>query len=89
MTALQIRIAWLSTMGLSEKEIQEHIDFDLPSNVQYEQENLTAAIELKNMDMSWLKNLPARERPCTCHPNDNPPVPCAKKYALTECKGEK
>lgn len=25
-------------------------------------------------------------RPCTCHPDDNPPVPCAKKYALTECK---
>ncbi len=26
------------------------------------------------------------ERPCTCHPDDNPPVPCAKKYALSECK---
>lgn len=25
-------------------------------------------------------------RPCTCHPGDNPPVPCAKQYALTECK---
>lgn len=24
-------------------------------------------------------------RPCTCHPADNPPVPCAKKYALGEC----
>lgn len=22
----------------------------------------------------------------TCHPDDNPPVPCAKKYALGECK---
>ena len=25
-------------------------------------------------------------RTCTCHPDDNPPVPCAKQYALTECK---
>ncbi|MCR4301922.1 MAG: hypothetical protein NUV51_09955, partial [Sulfuricaulis sp.] len=25
-------------------------------------------------------------RPCTCHPDDNPPVPCAQKYALNECK---
>jgi len=25
-------------------------------------------------------------RPCTCHPDDSPPVPCAKKYALNECR---
>lgn len=25
-------------------------------------------------------------RPCTCHPDDNPPQPCAQRYALTECK---
>lgn len=25
---------------------------------------------------------------CTCHPDDKPPVPCAKKYALTECRAE-
>lgn len=25
-------------------------------------------------------------RICTCHPGDNPPVPCPKKYALTECR---
>lgn len=25
-------------------------------------------------------------RPCTCHPDDNPPVPCPRKYALTECR---
>ena len=25
-------------------------------------------------------------RPCTCHPDDNPPVPCAQKYALSECR---
>lgn len=26
------------------------------------------------------------ERTCTCHPDDNPPVPCAKQYALSECR---
>ena len=25
-------------------------------------------------------------RPCTCHPEDNPPVPCQRKYALAECR---
>jgi hypothetical protein len=25
-------------------------------------------------------------RPCTCHPEDCPPNPCAKKYALGECR---
>ena len=24
-------------------------------------------------------------RLCTCHPDDNPPVPCAHKYAFDEC----
>ena len=27
-------------------------------------------------------------RPCTCHPDDNPPYPCAKKYVLEECMDE-
>jgi hypothetical protein len=30
-------------------------------------------------------NIP--NRPCTCHPDDNPPVPCPRKYALSECRG--
>ena len=25
-------------------------------------------------------------RRCTCHPDDNPPVPCPQKFALTECR---
>ncbi len=25
------------------------------------------------------------KRPCTCHPDDNPPVPCVQQYALSEC----
>lgn len=26
------------------------------------------------------------DRPCTCHPDDNPPVPCPQKFALSECR---
>lgn len=25
-------------------------------------------------------------RTCTCHPDDNPPSPCPRKFALTECR---
>ena len=25
-------------------------------------------------------------RQCTCHPDDNPPIPCARKYALRDCR---
>lgn len=25
-------------------------------------------------------------RSCTCHPDDNPPVPCQRKFALSECR---
>ncbi len=25
-------------------------------------------------------------RPCTCHPDDNPPSPCAEQYAIEECR---
>jgi hypothetical protein len=28
----------------------------------------------------------ADSRPCTCHPDDNPPRPCPRKYALSECR---
>lgn len=24
-------------------------------------------------------------RSCTCHPDDNPPQPCARKYAFSDC----
>lgn len=26
------------------------------------------------------------DRPCTCHPEDNPPTPCAHKYASRDCR---
>lgn len=25
-------------------------------------------------------------RPCTCHPDDNPPKACPQKFALSECR---
>ncbi len=25
-------------------------------------------------------------RTCTCHPDDNPPSPCPRKFALTHCR---
>ena len=25
-------------------------------------------------------------RLCTCHPDDNPPQPCAERYALADCR---
>lgn len=25
-------------------------------------------------------------RPCTCHPDDNPPIPCPRMYALQDCR---
>jgi hypothetical protein len=37
-------------------------------------------------DISQAENTEPRPRPCTCHPDDNPPVPCPQKYALTECR---
>lgn len=30
--------------------------------------------------------LAADSRICTCHPDDNPPKPCQRKYALSECR---
>ena len=32
------------------------------------------------------KGVSEDERPCTCHPDDNPPKPCPQKYALSECR---
>ena len=29
-----------------------------------------------------------RDRSCTCHPDDNPTKPCAKRYTLSECKNQ-
>jgi len=26
------------------------------------------------------------DRQCTCHPDDNPPKPCPRKFALRECR---
>lgn len=36
--------------------------------------------------LSALRSPPEPERPCTCHPDDNPPVPCARQYAMKDCR---
>lgn len=30
--------------------------------------------------------VPVDARTCTCHPDDNPPKPCPRKFALNECR---
>ncbi len=49
-----------------------------------------AVIDLSVMPRQAAQPAPVEDadidRPCTCHPLDSPPVPCAKKYALDECK---
>lgn len=32
------------------------------------------------------RSVAGEARNCTCHPDDHPPVPCARKYALSECR---
>jgi hypothetical protein len=42
-----------------------------------------AADEIERLaSLAW----PEPPRPCTCHPDDNPPVPCTQQYALNECR---
>jgi hypothetical protein len=31
----------------------------------------------------------AEPKPCTCHPDDHPPVPCARRYALQACQARR
>lgn len=37
------------------------------------------------LQMETVRIEPGYVRPCTCHPDDAPPVPCQRKYALTDC----
>ena len=34
----------------------------------------------------WRSTREPPPRPCTCHPDDNPPHPCPRRYALEECR---
>lgn len=33
----------------------------------------------------WLWLMRRDKRACTCHPGDNPPRPCPRKFAYSEC----
>lgn len=49
--------------------------------------NLTAEEALAVLIENWNKrSAETSGRHCTCHPDDNPPRPCPKKYALNECR---
>lgn len=58
--------------------------------------NTNDADVVTDLCLAWLKTVMYEkrctsvsvdyEKPCTCHPDDNPPSPCAKQYALSECK---
>lgn len=39
-------------------------------------------ISLLRAEIEWLRS---GVRVCTCHPDDNPPKPCAERYAFSEC----
>lgn len=41
---------------------------------------------IKSIQTEELSSPAGQKRPCTCHPDDNPPVPCPGKYALSECR---
>lgn len=39
-----------------------------------------------HLDDSDMKHAFGAERSCTCHPDDKPPSPCARKFALRDCR---
>lgn len=42
--------------------------------------------ERQGFDMRYYRRVePIPMMPCTCHPDDNPPNPCAGKYAYSDC----
>jgi dATP/dGTP diphosphohydrolase len=43
------------------------------------------AAEYSNKAVAALVASPGAQHPCTCHPDDNPPVPCPRRYAYGEC----
>lgn len=51
-----------------------------------ENERLRNFCTLEQCEEAAERNTAEPEKPCTCHPDDNPPRPCPKKYALNECR---
>jgi hypothetical protein len=56
---------------------------------QYEQRDEGEVVVFRRIDLCAYVTMARRNdidvRSCTCHPDDNPPYPCAKKYAFAEC----
>lgn len=49
-------------------------------------EHYTVTGPLERTVRRFLRNADRDTRSCTCHPDDNPPQPCPRKFALTDCK---
>lgn len=64
--------------------IRQHRHWDYPDSF-WGNVELVYNDGLKGISHSWQVE---KIRPCTCHPDDNPPVPCARKYAINECRSE-
>ncbi|MGE5523422.1 MAG: Lar family restriction alleviation protein [Rhodospirillaceae bacterium] len=68
------------------REVAELSDRNSPAD--WPEAMLVTHDELRNIILNALReNGDAKDaRPCTCHPDDNPPAPCPRKYALSECR---
>lgn len=76
-------IAWLIDPGAgSAKDRLQSIE---PSEFQLAEINRRGG-SVTPLVAAGASNERADAKPCTCHPDDNPPVPCAQKYALGECR---
>ena len=49
-------------------------------------EELEAALVRAGQQIEKLQRQCEVLRSCTCHPDDKPPQPCNRRYALTECR---
>jgi hypothetical protein len=62
----------------------------------YDHEEAAQARFEAEVEAEWLADLDAkneahtaaveRPKPYTCHPDDDPPAPCPRRYALSECR---
>jgi hypothetical protein len=71
---------------ITKAALRGHPDIDTPeASVSWLRSHLQS-IEEATVLSRLEKEAATPERPCTCHPDDNPPRPCPRKYALTDCR---
>lgn len=64
----------------------EKIAFDMRAPNSYTPRIIMALNAIKEIGDSR-RSTSAGARPCTCHPADEPAVPCTGRYAYSECVG--